>query len=132
MNHDSSNVGMSQEMAQSAASVGATIKRLVERVTGPLPILGGQGLPSTEGKPGKQVFGVNEDPVLLDRTRHLRKNGEQMIEWFARTSIGAHAVRNSSRDELDKMYKLAISNPENDVPAMFEIRRPPSRFPLKY
>lgn len=131
--HDVTNVGVSNAKAE--ASVGDYLKRLLSRITGPLPVLGGSALPSREGLPGRPVLGVNADEELLQKTKHLRHKNETMMAFFARTFIGAHAIRNSSRAELDRMYAVVTSNPdyrENQETAAlsFEPKPPKTRFIL--
>jgi hypothetical protein len=131
--HDVSNI--EQANAKAESNFGNFMARLLARVTGPMPILGGSGLPPMEGKPGRKVTGVDADPVLLERTKNLRKKNESMMEFFARTLIGAHAIRTASKEELARMYQVAISNPEyrENETVVFETftpRRPPTRFIL--
>jgi hypothetical protein len=108
--HDVTNEGVANAKAE--GNFGKFLSRLVSSVRGPMPIVGGSGLPPVDGKPGRKVTGVDADPVLLDRTKHLRKKNESMMGFFARTCIGAHAVRTVSRNELDRLYQVALANPE--------------------
>ena len=107
--HDVSNVGVSNAKAE--ASVGDYLKRLLARVTGPMPVVGGStGLPSREGMPGRKA--PSDDPVLLEKTAHVRKSKETMMQFFSRIGLGPGRIRTMSKAEISRFCEVVMSNPD--------------------
>lgn len=129
-NHDVTNSNIAAEKAEAENSRG-WFARLMDSVRGPMPIVAGSALPSREGLPGRPLLGVNADSELLAKTKHLRHKDESMMEFFARTMIGAHTIRNVSKAELDHLYEVATSNPDyqenHAVTLTFEPKARPTR-----
>jgi hypothetical protein len=85
----------------------AFFARLYASVTGPMPTFGSP-LPTRDGRPVPKVIGDAQD--LLDRTAHVRKPKERMMQFFARTGLGAAQIRTMTRDEIAHFVNCVSHN----------------------
>ncbi len=124
----SENVGASQQKNQ--GTEGQAIMRMLSRVTGPMQVVGGSALPPRDGRPAMRVGGVEADSELLEKTKHVRRKGELMMQFFARTGCGAWQIRTSSKSEIAHFCETAQQNEEPIPSTLFEAKRVPPKFIL--
>lgn len=108
---DSSNKQSQQDKAQ--GSVASYLARVLASVTGPMPILGGVGLPPVDGRPSRTL--IAEDPELLERTRHVRRPHERLMEFWARGGPGPGQLRQMTRSEISAFMRQVELNAKDDV-----------------
>jgi hypothetical protein len=111
-------------------SLGQFLGRLLTGLR-PMTVLAGQPLPPRDGKPGQQA--AAEDGVLLERTAHVRKPKETMLEFFARVGLGSAQIRSMDKGEITRFVKVAMDSAQDretiDV-KFFEPKAVPPRFVL--
>lgn len=111
-------------------SIGHHIRSLVAGIVRPLQILAGQPVPPTDGRPGRAV--AAEDTDLLERTKKFRRPKETMMQFHARTGLGAAQIRTMGPREIENFLAVAEQNEEREaVPGMFDPRPRPSKFFLE-
>lgn len=131
MFHDSTNTGVAQKMSE--VSTGNWLARILANVHAPMQIISGPALTGTrEGVARARVVG--DDPVLLEKTKHVRNKKETMMQFFARTGIGAHQVRTLTKDALASLVDVATKNSEyeehSSAAVFFQPKPMPTRFLL--
>jgi hypothetical protein len=110
-------------------STGGYISRLLKSVSGSMPIVAGLAPGTREGIPGPRSIG--DDPVLLEKTAHVRAKKEKMMEFFARTGLGAYQIRTMSKGEISKFVEVASANEDIKPPQMSIYGKPaPQNFVL--
>lgn len=84
------------------------IARLTASATVPMPTLGYYAAPGRDGRPAPKVVG--DDPILLEKTSHVRKVKEKMGQFFARSGLGASQIRSMTRDQIATFVYVVSQN----------------------
>jgi hypothetical protein len=108
--HDSANVQMSHKLAEE--STDRYLARLVRNAE-PMVCVAGPAPATREGRPGPKFIG--DDTELMEKTKHVRKPKERLMEFYARTGIGAHQVRTLSKPALTALVQTVSANANEDV-----------------
>jgi len=85
------------------------------RTAGPLRVV--SGCAPTTDPDGKLRPVVGEDQVLLEKTKHVRRKDEKMMQFFARTGIGKSQILSLTKDELARLVAVASQNEGADAPS---------------
>jgi hypothetical protein len=110
-------------------TLGQHIQRLMAKVF-PMPIVAGQPEPATDNRTIRPV--AAEEPELLARTKKFRRPKETMMQFHARTGLGAAQIRGMSQREIENFLAVVEQNDERAaVPAIFEPKPRPSKFYLE-
>ena len=83
---------------------------LISRLTAaakPPVVVAGVPMPVREGRVVK-VLG--DDSELLSKTTHVRHAGERLIQFHARTGLGAAQIRSMSRDQIAEFVNTVERN----------------------
>jgi hypothetical protein len=125
--HDSANVQMAHKLAEESTE--RYLSRVIKSAA-PMVIAAGPAPGTREGKPGPKVVG--DDPELLDCTSHVRATKETMMQFFARTGLGAHQIRTMSKSEITKFVATVSIHEEVKPPQAGVFGGPaPQRFVLE-
>jgi hypothetical protein len=128
--HDVTNLGVAQQKAEGATN--GFLSRLIARVTGPMPVISGPVQATREGRPFQKAVG--DDPVLLEKTKHVRNKKETMMQFYSRVGLGAAQIRTMSKEEIAHFVEVVAANPEFQERAAealsFEPKLQPTRFNL--
>jgi hypothetical protein len=90
-------------------SLGQYLGRLLDRVVPPTVVSG----PLHRSPDGKFNWARRgEDPELLERTRCARGPKETVMEFIARTGLGAHQIRSMSREEILRFVAVVSQQDE--------------------
>jgi hypothetical protein len=119
-------IKMAHAMAEEPT--GRYLARLVKSAE-PMVIVAGPSLGTREGKPGPRVVG--DDKELLDRTAHVRSKKETMMQFFARTGLGAYQIRTMSKSEISHFVETASQHESVQPPTSTFGRPAPQRFVLE-
>jgi hypothetical protein len=126
--HDSANIKMAHDLAQEPTE--RYLSRLIKSVTGPMPVSAGPVQATREGRPFLKSIG--DDAELLEKTKHVRRPKECLMEFYARTGIGAHQVRTLSMADLNTLVETVSKNEAVQPPQAGAFGRPaPQRFVLE-
>jgi hypothetical protein len=93
-------------------------------------VVAGPDLTSPDGK--IRFARADQDAELLEKTAHVRRPKESLMEFYSRTGCGAAQVRSSSKDEIARFVET-VSRNEKEVSletSIFEPRQAPPRFVL--
>jgi hypothetical protein len=71
---------------------------------GPSVTYGYYGLPARDGKPAPKLIG--DDAFLLEKTSHVRRHKEKLMEFYARTGAGKAFILSASREEIERFCKV--------------------------
>ena len=104
------------EIIDRQATVGQFLKGLLARVVAPV-VVSGPPLPSpVDGHAPLRSRG--DDEQLLAKTAHVRKKDERLMEFYARTGLGAAQIREMSRKQIEEFVEVAALQEQPPVPAM--------------
>jgi len=124
--HDSANVQMSHKLAEE--STDRYLARVIKSA-GPMVITAGPAPGTREGKPGPKVLG--DDAELLEKTKHVRRSKECLMEFYARTGVGAHQVRTLSKSDITTLVETVSKNEDLQPPISAFGGPAPRRFVLE-
>jgi hypothetical protein len=97
----------------SQMSIGQYLGRLLKR-SRPTVVISGQPDKPVDGRPGHRFVGVDVDTELLERTAHVRKPKETMMQFFSRVGLGASQIREMSKDQITHFVEV-VSQQETAV-----------------
>ncbi len=123
---DTPNLEMQQKLKEEPTD--RYLSRVTNAVTGPMAVTAGPGMPAHDGRPGQRVVG--DDPVLLEKTAHVRKPKEKLMEFIARTGMSPNQMHTLSKEEILRFVET-VSAHESVAPPPGSFGRPvPQRFTL--
>jgi hypothetical protein len=76
------------------------------------------GGPAYKATNGTEWRRAPEDPILLHRTEHVRLPRETMLEFHARTGLGASQIRTMSLEEIAH-FVAVVTNPRRGEDAQW-------------
>lgn len=97
----------------------------------PMPVVAGASdAAPVDNRPIRTTVG--EDTELLVKTEHVRKKGEKLMQFFARTGLGAAQIRPMSKGEITRFVETVSQHEPVQAPReLTEGPRPrPQRFVL--
>jgi len=111
-------------------SVGQYLGRLLKR-SRPTVVISGQPDKPVDGRAVRRFVGVDADIELLERTAHVRKPKETMMQFFSRVGLGVSQIREMNKDQITHFVEV-VSQQETVVePTTFVVLGPitaPPRF----
>jgi hypothetical protein len=94
-----------------------------------MPTLGYYARGPRDNMPVAKLIG--DAPELLEKTAHVRKAKEKMMQFHARVGLGAAQIRMMSKDEISHFVETVSKNDEGFIRAQdMEPRVLPSRIVL--
>jgi hypothetical protein len=103
------------DTSDTSVSVGQHIKKLMARVTAPLPVIAGSAPVPTDNRITPKIVG--DDEHLLAKTSHVRKPNEGIMAFVARTGLGVSQIRTMSKDEIRRFVEVVAQNEQIAEPA---------------
>lgn len=92
----------SERLATESYLTGIVERVLAKQTSQPQKWVSGYGVTST----------LEQDADLLARTAHVRTPGEKIMQFFARTGLGLHQLRNMTKDEIKRFVDVTTANPQ--------------------
>ncbi len=109
-------------------STGLYMGRMLDRIIPPI-VLAGPDYSTPDGR--LRLKRQGEDQALLEKTAHVRRPKETMMEFFARVGLGAAQIRTMNKEEISRFVEVATKQEIEAGPTTWVPLAPkvvPSRF----